>query len=333
MVDELDLVRQVHDLDPVPAGSTPHEAIRTRVLNEILSAKSNSQQRSSTSGARRRKGRRRLLALVAVPAAGALAAAGWALASRQANQVTESIGCYSAPSLHANINIVASTGASPVGVCAGQWQAGTVAGPVTVIPRLTACVLPRGNAIGVFPDTTCDRLGLQALPAGYASAAKTYSAMTGQLVAELGQSGNTTCVTQTRAVTLVKEALRNYGYRGWTVSADGFTPVTPCAVFDPDPDHHHITVSGQQTPQFAQAINAAVEAQRDTCAPGDPPQSAAAALGLFRSHLRAAGFGNWTVVVDPGVTTTPAQPCYDPAPDAATRTVHLNATMAMSRSS
>lgn len=322
MVDELDLVREAFDLDPVPPGSAPYQAIRARLLDEDAPV-------MAASAGRRWTRRRRLLALLAVPVAGALAASGWALANRQASQVTAGIGCYASPSLQASAAIVDATGASPTAVCAQLWQAGAVAGHVTTVPPLTACVLPHGGAVGVFPDTSCDRLGLQALPAGYASAAKTYAAMIDRLVDELGQSGATTCVGEGEAVTLVEEALRDYGYTGWTVGAEGFTSMTPCAVFDPDPEDHHVTVSGQPTPKLSQAVGSAVEAQRSTCHPGDAPETAAAARRLFEAHLRAAGFGDWRVVADSGVVTTRQQPCYNPTVDLATRTLRLDSTMSM----
>src|SRR5262249_30370384 len=77
-----------------------------------------------------------------------------------------SIGCYDAPSLHANTAIVSADARDPVAICAGVWQEGALG---ENIPRqLDACVLQSG-AIGVFPRSnggdTCGSLGLARLPA------------------------------------------------------------------------------------------------------------------------------------------------------------------------
>jgi hypothetical protein len=327
VVDELDLVRQVYNAEPISSHPAHRQTIRDRVLAEIAAAKPicpASAPGPSAGAAPRRPRRRRIIAAaVVLPTAGLLAAAGWTLATiRQAAQVTGSIGCYASPSLHSSINVINSTGTSPVALCAQQWQAGTVAGPVKVTPSLAACVLPKGNVIGVFPDTTCAKLHLQPLPPGYASAAKNFAAMRNQLVSELGESGNTTCVSETKALSLVRSALHTYGYTAWKVTTNGF------GSFTPDPEHHQIVVVGEETPAFASAINSATEAQRASCKPGDPPERAAAAETLFHQALKTAGYGNWTVTASPGVTTR-QQPCYGASVNASTHTVSLGFSMAM----
>jgi hypothetical protein len=262
---------------------------------------------------------------------GALAAAGWTLAIRQGSQVTAGIGCYATANINGGVNVVDATGGSPIAACARQWRAGVVAGHVAQPPPLTACVLPRGGAVGVFPNTTCATLGLQTLPAHYASAAKTFVALTTQLAGEFGQPGDTTCIGAASALALVRSALRTHGYDDWTVSTTGLSAATPCASFAPDPEHHRIFVTGQQTTAFNHALASAVDAQRRSCAAGDAPERPATAIGLFHKYLQAAGYGSWTVTTD-AVHTTREQPCYAASVNPAKHTVSLNSTMSMNPS-
>jgi hypothetical protein len=105
----------------------------------------------------RRKRRALIPALVAVSAI--LLVAGGYLVIHRTEHTVRSFGCYAAPSLTADTTVVRRTG-NPVQVCASLW--GDIA--PGKVPPLVACVLPSGDAVGVFPGdhALCGKLGLLA---------------------------------------------------------------------------------------------------------------------------------------------------------------------------
>jgi hypothetical protein len=94
----------------------------------------------------------------------AVAAVGYALITPQ--ERFESVGCYDQASLDGSVAVVGTSERDPAEECRRLWTDGVVGGVDDPVPTdLTACVLPEGGAIGVFPagPAVCDTLGLQAL--------------------------------------------------------------------------------------------------------------------------------------------------------------------------
>ena len=151
-------------------------------------------------GRPQRRHRRAIITCVAVPVLLGATAAGWAIAvSPPASYVTNEVLCYSGPYDrgpmldHSNgVLSTVSDGTPPSQVCARQWATGAVLGDPHshLIPPLVACVLPPGlhpgaagnnGSVGVFPDTTCAKLNLAALPPGYDQAARRLFALDSHL--------------------------------------------------------------------------------------------------------------------------------------------------------
>ena len=97
-----------------------------------------------------------------------------------------------------------------------------------------------GDAVGVFPDTSCAALRLQPLPGGYQRAAAAFSALVDHLDAQLSRSK---CVSEPQATAYARQALRAYGFTGWRVTGYRPGPGTRCAMFAADSERHTILVT------------------------------------------------------------------------------------------
>jgi len=272
--------------------------------------------------------RRAIITFVAVPALLAASAAGWAIAhGRTASQVTDGIACYAAPRFPSSAAVVSATGQSPATVCAQIWAEGAIPGSYgTRVPPLVACVLPAGDAVGVFPDTSCAALRLQPLPGGYQRAAGRFSALVNHLNAQLGRSK---CVSEPQAAADARQALRAYGFTGWRVT--GYRPdqQTRCAIVAADSESHTIIVTSAPG-QGVEAVQVPGLQPRSRCTAGNPPENTRVVLREFRAALRAAGYGQWKVVV--GNPDSRAQPCYGSVGyDPAHRTISLESTASLNR--
>jgi hypothetical protein len=276
-------------------------------------------------GRRRRAARRRRLLIGGtLPVVLALSAAGWAIATRHASQLTDSVGCYAAARLDANIDIVSATGDQPTALCANDWTSGPLhtrlpAGATA--PPLVACVLPRGGAVGVFPDTTCATLRLQPLPAGYGDAAAKFVGLRNDLRDQFAQ---TRCVSISDGVQLAHQALVRHGFSGWTVKTTQTGPDTPCAAFAPDSEHHTITVVGQISPNLTDAVDRALNSVNGTCLAGTTPTDPDAARAAVIDALSRAGYGKWTVTVSGDQQATTQQPCYSASFDPHTHNISFS---------
>ena len=268
--------------------------------------------------------RRAVVAAVGIPVLLAATAAGWEIVNvRTATQVTDGVACYAAASLHASTTVARASGQDPASVCARYWADGVITGKRSHnVPSLVACVLPDGGAVGVFPGTTCAALHLQPLPAGYRQAARQFSALSAGLAAWFRASR---CVHETVAVAHVKEALRQHGLRGWRVV--GYKPMQrsisgPCATFTAESRTHTIHV----LPAFGQGVEAvtipALNQPSSKCRPGRAPERATTVIRQLHAALRAAGYGQWKVVIVSPAST--AQPCYTAGFDPAAHQVGLS---------
>jgi hypothetical protein len=272
--------------------------------------------------------RRAMITFVAVPALLAASAAGWAIAhGRTASQVTDGIACYAAPRFPSSAAIVSATGQSPAMVCAQIWAEGAIPGRHgSHVPPLVSCVLPAGDAVGVFPDTSCAALRLQPLPGGYQRAAAAFSALVDHLDAQLSRSK---CVSEPQATAYARQALRAYGFTGWRVTGYRPGPGTRCAMFAADSERHTILVTSVPG-QGVEAVQVPGLRPRSRCTAGHPPESTRVVLRKFRAALRAAGYGQWKVVV--GSPASRAQPCYGGVSyDPAHRTISLDSTASLTR--
>jgi hypothetical protein len=271
------------------------------------------------------RGRRRAVVIsLAIPVLLAASAAGWEMAGTQtASHVTDGIGCYAAASLHASTTVVVATGQDPASVCARYWSDGVVSGkPGNHVPALVACVLPDGGAVGVFPDTSCSALGLQPIPRGYRQAARRFGALTAALRVRFGASR---CVYEKVAVADVRQALRRHGFSGWRVV--GYQPMPhsingPCATFIAQTRTHTVTV----VPRAGQGVESvsvpALNKPSSECTPGHAPENPRTVTRQIQAALRAAGYGQWKVVIVNPAST--AQPCYSPGYDPARHEVTLS---------
>jgi hypothetical protein len=270
--------------------------------------------------------RRAVITFVAVPALLAASAAGWAIAhGRTAGQVTGGVACYAAPRFPSSAAIVSATGQSPAQICTQIWAEGAIPGSHgTHVPPLVSCVLPAGDAVGVFPDTSCAALRLQPLPGGYQRAAARFSALVNHLNAQIGRSK---CVSEPQAAADARQALRAYGFTGWRVTGYRQGPGTGCAMFAADSESHLILITSVPG-QGVAAVQVPGLRPRSRCTAGNPPEDTRVVLREFRAALRAAGYGQWKVVV--GSPDSRAQPCYGSVGyDPAHRTISLDAAASL----
>lgn len=273
---------------------------------------------------RRAARKRRLLIGGTLPVVLAVSAAGWAITNRPADQVTGGIGCYAEARLNAEADIVPATSGQPTELCANDWASGPLHARLTnsaEVPPLVACVLPNGGAVGVFPDTTCAALRLQPLPVGYGDAAAKFASLRDDLRDRFAQSR---CVSISDGVRLVKTALAEHGFTGWTVKTAQTGTATPCAAFAPDSEHRTITVVGQLSPDLLAVVDNALNSVNGTCRAGTAPTSADAARDAVNEALRRAGYTSWAVTIDAGQTSTAEQPCYSPSFDPRTHRISFS---------
>lgn len=153
------------DISALQPGEATERARREALVAELRS------QRSP-----RRTGARRLAVAVAATlalSAGAALAAG--LFSADDVSLKAGIGCYSQPRLHGNVGVtITHASADPVAKCAKYWREGVMdvdRGPAS--PHLVACT-EKDAGVSVFPgpDGLCKRLGMEPLPADFASAGR-----------------------------------------------------------------------------------------------------------------------------------------------------------------
>jgi hypothetical protein len=159
----------------------------------------------------RRQPRRRVLVL-GLGAAAALTLAALAVArvlSGPDELAARSVACYAAADLGSDVTVVAND-RSPVAACAAAYRRMGVS-----VPPLVACA--GSGAVAVIPgsdDSACTRLGLGALPAGYAaSRAKVARLADGILALEASKD----CIPPGELARGVRRLLDDQGWTGWTV--------------------------------------------------------------------------------------------------------------------
>jgi hypothetical protein len=170
-----------------------------------------------------------IVTAIAVPVLMAATGAGWLISlSPAALRVSPDVACYSASTAASSRStlLTASRGQPPTVVCAQAWATGAVPGRHPghyPVPRLVACSLPVGRerafggmgTVGVFPDTTCARLHLAPLPAGYAAAARAVTAL--QRVVEHDVNVRQ-CQSRATVVADANRALARFRLPGWKVT-------------------------------------------------------------------------------------------------------------------
>ncbi|MFP5319992.1 MAG: hypothetical protein ACLGI2_17085 [Acidimicrobiia bacterium] len=191
--------------------------------------------------------RRTRVAFVAV-AMVATVTAGWTVLAgpdEPTNRLT--VGCYATVDAGGRVEVVVRDGRTPEEICARLWREGVFGG--AAVPPLAACVLASG-AIGVFPGTgpgVC--AAVQGAPAQEPDAAGGPDpvALRLSLLEALHAEG---CVRPERAVDLIRRALADGGYQGWTVEVAGTPgPDRPCATLGFDvPGARVVVVPGPRAP-------------------------------------------------------------------------------------
>jgi hypothetical protein len=275
--------------------------------------------------ARRRRQRRRVvMTCIAVPALLAATGAGWVLAAQPAaSRVTAAVVCYSGPHLpqagvSEDFGGGSNDGESPARMCARQWAAGEIIPGIHQVPhRLAACAVPSLGLVGVFPDTSCAKLHLPDVPAGYELASRRYYALSRALTAGLvGAGSKPRCVSEPAAVSYVRLTARRYGFATWRIIPPTGVQPKLCWQAQPDPASHTISIDPQPG-VYAPGNGPAeiIERVMDPlysparCRPGNKPESTAAISHELRTRLRQAGYGNWTVAVE-GLPDSRSYPCY-----------------------
>lgn len=197
------------------------QAQRMQLLQDIAELESKAARASEPGGA---SSRRRLI-LIVVPALFLAAGATYFIA-QSGEQLVGGVGCYAAPRLDADTAVLGS-GGDPIEICETLWAQGTlvsdeVQSSIGEIPPLTACALPRGGAVGVFPsgggDSFCQSLGLEPVPPGYTEAASSFSSMREDLIDSLSQSH---CIPAEEATVLTRRILDRHGFADWTIETRG----------------------------------------------------------------------------------------------------------------
>ncbi len=261
-----------------------------------------------------RRRRRLVISCVAVPVLLAATAAGWVLSTgqRPASYVADQVECFAGPRLDSSGGITASEGAPPTLVCARLWARGQMGNPHRqVVPRLAACELPPAKhpgaagtfgSVGVFPDTTCAKLHLPDLPAGYDRAARRSYLLSQYLITGMqGTARQPRCLSVTAADAFARRALARFGYHGWRITHPWGTG-PGCWEGQADSAVHAIQVlpgpGGGLLPRPVRRVLGHVLAiPKAACHPASPRYRAMIA-GELRAALRLAGAAGWTVVVD-----------------------------------
>src|SRR4051794_16486153 len=141
-----------------------------------------------------------------------LAAAALAMAhvlSSPDELAANSVACYAAADLSSDVTVIANDG-SPVAACDDAYrEMGQAA------PQLVACA--NGSSVAVVPGadvSTCARLGLEPLPAGFATSQARVSKLA---QAVLALEGRQDCVKPDELARDVRRLLADQGWVGWTV--------------------------------------------------------------------------------------------------------------------
>lgn len=138
-MDELEVVKHLYGSSPPPSPGVI-ERNRETLMNAMETSTA-----APKSGSRTH--RRRLLALIAIPAAVAVAAAGWAVLSEEATEAA-TLACVADDVVAALPN----DGTPPVDACRTAWERGAMVQGTTSAPRLVACVSSRGRIEVVEAD-------------------------------------------------------------------------------------------------------------------------------------------------------------------------------------
>lgn len=330
-----DITALLAEYAPAPADRDDDAQARMRQIRQAIIAQPRQpgRRRSWWPGRPQRRRRRAVITCVAVAALLGATAAGWAIAvSPPASYVTNDVICYTGPYDrgplldHSNGELVTvSDGTPPTQVCAREWATGAVIGnPHShMIPPLVACVLSPGphpggvgnnGSVGVFPDTTCAKLKLAALPPGYDRAARRLFALDSHL-----RAGASRCMSLAATDQFVQAALRKYGYSTWRITHPWGTGSagqarSGCWEGQPDSSVHVIQVLPE--PGFTPSrdvgpenvIRKTLSVPRGACRRGNQPENGAATVARLHAALRRAGDGSWKVTLH-GQTSQDA-PCY-----------------------
>lgn len=276
----------------------------------------------------RKRQRRTVVVYAAIPALLAATGAAWVVTSSAAP--SGMIDCYSAASLHPHSLYLGrvSTGQTPIGYCAHAWAIGAVTGnPHShTVPPLVACEVK--DAIGVFPDTTCARLGLRPLSARYLGSERRIVSFENYLQQRLRPAA---CVHQRQAEAIADQALARYGFTSWHLKIESrfwitgarLDPATSCVISMVYSDTHVVELAMNPGPHTSFGrFSAAFAKLGGSCRPGSKPFGTS---GLFTPRMRllfARALPGWTIGVI-GPRADRAHPCYGISYDAHRRQMRL----------
>jgi hypothetical protein len=317
--DAADIRSLVGDADPAAGLAAATATARLAgIRDEILGASPPGAPRVRQ---HRRRRPRALVAYALVPALLAATGAAWAVI-RGGGQSFIPVSCFSAASLHPPFVLDggATPGQTPVAFCAHEWATGAF-GHLHGhrVPPLVACEIPYGTyGIGVFPNTTCARLGLRPPSARYLAADRNLWAFTHGLQARLPVTHR--CVPQRRAVAIARQEMGRYGYRSWHLRIESrfdltgatLSPVTSCVSAQVFPKHHAVELYLSPGPRtaygrFAAAFDAVGKGL--SCRPGSPPFRVKELFTPRMRRLFARALPGWTMrFVGPKLDR--AHPCF-----------------------
>jgi hypothetical protein len=159
-----------------------------------------------------RRRRRRVVLVVGFAAATALGATALAIAHALSSPdvlAANSVACYAAADLGSSMTVVANEGA-PVAACGDAYR-----GMGQIVPAMVAC--SNGSSVAVFPGadgSTCSRLGLEPLPAGFAASQANVAKLARSVMAV---EGGQDCIQPDELARRVRRLLVDQGWIGWTV--------------------------------------------------------------------------------------------------------------------
>jgi hypothetical protein len=346
--------------DPAADRSTDADAGRLRQIRaSVMTPRGAKRDRRAARKASRpwRPGplRRRplIVTAIAVPVLLAATGAGWLISlSPAALRVSPDVLCYAASTAASSREtlLTASRGQSPTAVCAQAWATGSLLGlhpghyPV---PRLVACALPAARerafggmgTAGVFPDTTCARLHLAPLPAGYAAAARAVSAL--QRVVE-HEVNVPQCQSRATVVAEANRALSRFRLTGWKVTYPFGTSLPARwkglrACWSAQVNSAAAAIQAypsikEAPPGWATTIvTRGLQVPAAQCAAGRPPQSEAETRDRIQSAWQHAEHRGWTLrITFASPRASYSDPCYHvyvigESPTSRTFTVGLSA--------
>jgi hypothetical protein len=187
-----------------------------------------------------------LAAILVIGSASAIALTRGTFATQPQYSLTD-VGCYDAPSLDANVTVVANDyGEDPVELCTQLGPNGTAEGGSS--SPWTACTQSEFAAgpVSAFPVSDhriCEKFGLRPLPDGYREVTSRIGGL--RMDVEESLASVSGCPAPTEAKALVTRTLREKDFAGWSVEVteQRSEDFAPCALLGFDLENKTVVVN------------------------------------------------------------------------------------------